>query len=263
MHSAASPPGAGRPHLVPAERKLIAASLFGLAGAAWAVLLWQAGMPQGQAMGLTMAMSPALFLAAWVVMMVAMMFPAAAPMVLMFARVHAADGRRGRPVAATSVFVSAYLLVWTVFGAAVYVVAVGIEALSNPSTWPWAGAARIAGGVLILAGLYQRSALKQTCLSRCRTPLDFIMRSWREGHWGAFRMGWEHGLYCLGCCWLLFVLLLALGIMNVAAMAVITLLIVAEKSLPAGDRIGRMASLLMMAYGLTAILAPGALPMIR
>ena len=95
-------------------------------------------------------------------------------------------------------------------------------------------AARIGGAVITLAGIYQLTPLKDLCLSKCRTPITFIMTSWRDGAVGALRMGLLHGAYCLGCCWLLFVILFPLGIMNIAAMAVITLIVFAEKTLPWG-----------------------------
>ena len=122
--------------------------------------------------------------------------------------------------------------------------------------WLLDNAARIGGVVLILAGLYQLSPLKRACLSKCRTPMAFILTSWRDGYGGAFRMGLEHGLYCLGCCWLLFVILFPLGMMNVAAMAVITLLIFAEKSLPRGPQIGQAAASLLIAYGALVVAMP-------
>jgi predicted metal-binding membrane protein len=95
-------------------------------------------------------------------------------------------------------------------------------------------AARIGGAVLVAAGLYQLSPLKDLCLSQCRTPVGFIMTSWRDGILGALRMGLRHGAYCLGCCWLLFAILFPLGMMNIAAMAAVTALVFAEKTLPWG-----------------------------
>ena len=100
--------------------------------------------------------------------------------------------------------------------------------------------------MIVLAGLYQLSSLKRLCLSRCRNPLSFIMTSWRDGAGGAIQMGLAHGLYCLGCCWLLFVILFPIGVMNIVAMALITLLIFAEKSLPRGQRIGQGAALALV-----------------
>jgi len=245
---------------MPRERNLILASLLGLAAAAWGLVLWQAATADSEAMGLTMGMGAPLFLAIWVAMMVAMMFPTAAPMILTFARVHAGKRQRGQPFVPAWVFVSSYLVVWTVFGALAYAVAVGAEKAAGQSMWLMDNAARLGGGVLILAGLYQLSPLKRACLSKCRTPLDFILGSWRDGYGGSFRMGLEHGAYCLGCCWVLFVMLFPLGVMNAAAMALITLLIFAEKSLPMGRQIGQMAATALMTYGAVVIFVPGALP---
>jgi predicted metal-binding membrane protein len=118
----------------------------------------------------------------------------------------------------------------------------------------------VAEQVVALAGLYQLSPLKNACLARCRSPLTFVMGSWCDGYGGAFRMGLEHGAYCLGCCWLLFVILFPPGMTNVAAMATITVLIFAEKSLPMGRAVGRVAAVALVAYGLLVALVPGVLP---
>ncbi len=245
---------------LPRERNLILGSLLALAAAAWAVLAWQRATADDGTMGLTMGMTVPLFMALWVAMMVAMMFPTAAPMIIMFARVHDAKRQRGHPFVPAWVFVSSYLAVWTAFGALAYGVALGAEALADRSTWLMDNATRIGGGVLIAAGLYQLSPLKRSCLTKCRTPLDFLLTAWRDGYGGSFRMGLEHGAYCLGCCWLLFVILFPLGVMNVAAMAVITLLIFAEKSLPAGRQVGSLAAAALVTFGALVIFVPGALP---
>ncbi len=121
-------------------------------------------------------------------------------------------------------------------------------------------AARLAGVVLVVAGLYQLSPLKDICLSKCRTPLQFILSSWRDGYGGAFRMGLEHGAYCLGCCWLLFVILFPLGIMNIAVMALLTALIYAEKALPIGRQISQFAGVGLIVYGVLVMFLPAALP---
>lgn len=246
---------------LPRERNLILASLVLLAGAAWGLLVWQwAAADNEEMMGLTMGMGAPLFLSIWVAMMVAMMFPTAAPMILMFARVHAGKRQRGQPFVPTGVFVASYLVVWTAFGVAAYAVAVGAERLAEQSMWLMDNAGRFGGAVLVLAGLYQLSPLKYICLSKCRSPVHFIMGSWREGYRGSFRMGLEHGAYCLGCCWLLFVILFPLGVMNVAAMAVITLLIFAEKSLPLGHQASWLAGTALAVYGGLAVFVPDALP---
>lgn len=241
---------------VPIARNLILATLLVLAAAAWALLLWQSGRASEMDMGLTMGMSGVLFLAIWIVMMVAMMFPTAAPMILTFARIHESKRQREQPHVPTWVFVSAYLLVWTLFGALAYGIALGAERLAEEFPWVMENAGRIGGGVLVLAGIYQLSPLKNMCLSKCRGPFQFILTSWRDGYLGSFRMGLEHGMYCLGCCWLLFVILFPLGVMNVAAMAVITLLIFAEKSLPIGPHVTKVASLVLMVYGVAVLFSP-------
>lgn len=238
---------------------MILGLLLILAAGAWALLLWQQAHGMG-GMGLTMGLSAPLFVALWVVMMVATMFPSAAPMILMFARVHAGKRQQGQSFVPTWVFAGAYLCVWTVFGVAAYVAAAGADWLAGRSMWLMDNGARLGGAVLVMAGLYQLSPLKHACLSNCRTPLQFIMTSWREGYGGAVRMGLAHGVYCLGCCWLLFVILFPLGMMNVAAIAVITVFIFAEKALPLGRLTSRIAAAALIVYGAVVIVWPYALP---
>ncbi len=212
------------------ERNLILGLLLILAVGAWGVLIQQQStMSDTQAMSPTMETGALLFITIWVVMMVAMMFPTAAPMILMF-------------------------------GVLAYVVALGAENLAGQSTWLMDNAALLSGFVLIAAGLYQLSPLKHVCLSKCRSPMQFVLHHWRSGHGGAFRMGLEHGAYCLGCCWLMFVILFPLGIMNLAAMALVTALIFAEKSLSVGQQISWIAAGLLIIYGTLVIFLPEALP---
>ena len=249
----------------PRERKLILGLLLSLAAASWALLIWQSATMNSQAMGvgLTMGMNAVLFIAIWVVMMVAMMFPTAAPMILMYRSVYAGKRQQEQPFVPTWIFVSAYLFVWSLCGVVAYLLAVGIEQVAAQSMWLMENSARLGGVVLVVVGLYQLSPLKHVCLSKCRTPLQFILSSWRDGYGGAFRMGLEHGAYCLGCCWLLFVILFPFGIMNVAAMALVTVLIYAEKSLPIGRQISQIAGVGLIAYGVLVVLVPGALPTIQ
>jgi predicted metal-binding membrane protein len=255
---------------LPRERNLILAALLVLAAAAWGVLIWQsvsmgsdtmgdAGMGD-TATGLTMGMSALLFLAIWVAMMVAMMFPTAAPMILMFDRIAAGKRGRGQAFVPTWIFVAAYLVIWTLFGVLAYLLALGAERLADRSMWLMDHAARIGGVALIVAGLYQLSPLKAVCLTKCRSPFQYVLNSWRDGYGGAFRMGLEHGVYCLGCCWLLFVILFPLGMMNVAVLALITALIFAEKALPVGRRISQVAAVALVAYGVLVLVMPDALP---
>jgi predicted metal-binding membrane protein len=258
------------------QQRVVLATLLGLATVAWAVVIWQASHAGGMAMGdqqggmamgerstldLTAGMSAGLFLAMWVVMMAAMMFPTAAPMVLMFARVHAGKRRRGQSFVPTWVFTAAYLALWTAFGVIAYLLAAAGSAQLRQSAWLAGNAARIGGVALVLAGVYQLTPLKRVCLRHCRSPLAFVMQHWREGRAGSFLMGLRHGMYCLGCCWLLFVLLFPIGVMNVAAMLLVTALVFAEKVLPAGERTARVAAAALIGYGALVLAVPAALPL--
>jgi predicted metal-binding membrane protein len=248
------------PPLLARQRALILGTLLVLAAACWVVVVRQAMDGGSMGASLTMGMGAPLFLATWVAMMAAMMFPASAPMILAFARVHAARREHGRPFVPVWIFAGAYLLVWTGAGVVAYLLATGADALADRSPWLMDHAAQIGGVLLILAGLYQLSPLKDRCLSQCRTPLSFIATSWREGRGGALRMGMEHGIYCLGCCWLLFALLFPLGVMNVAAMAALTVLIFAEKALPFGRPLASTVAVVLVLWGAAVIVWPAALP---
>lgn len=232
------------------QHNIILVLLLALAAAAWAVLVWQHG---DITTNMTMASPPIdlrapLFLASWVVMMVAMMFPTAAPMILHFHRVQAVKYQLDVALVSTWVFVGAYLLVWAFAGIAAYA---GVLAAARAALTP-AAEAQVGGAIIMIAGIYQLTPLKELCLSKCRTPIRFIMTSWRDGTAGAFRMGLLHGIYCLGCCWLLFVILFPLG-MNVGAMAAVTLIILAEKMLPWPRLMPHAAAAALVLYGALVI----------
>jgi predicted metal-binding membrane protein len=251
------------------EPFVILGALLALAAIAWAVVIGQAlalrgssmdSMSGGAPMGLTMGMGVVLFLAIWVAMMVAMMFPSAAPMVLLFSTIAAGKRQRGQAYVPTWIFVSGYLLVWTLAGILAYLAAAGLDALASHSMLLMNNASRIGGVLLVAAGIYQLSPLKNVCLAKCRTPTQFLMTSWRDGSAGALRMGVEHGIFCLGCCWLLFVILFPLGMMNIAALALLTALIFAEKVLPVGRPVALGAGVALVAYGVLVVAVPALLP---
>jgi predicted metal-binding membrane protein len=146
------------------------------------------------------------------------------------------------------------------FGVVGYALAVVLDAAVGNSMGARDDISRIAGVFLIAAGTYQLTPLKRVCLARCRSPLAFMLSYWRDGRRGAVSMGLRHGLYCVGCCWVLFLVLVPLGVMNVAAMVVVAALVFAEKALPGGERVATAAAVLLIAYGLLALVAPGALP---
>ncbi len=209
---------------------LTIALLLALAVAAWLALLWQSRMA-GAAMGLTMGLSAPLFLVIWVVMMLAMMVPAATPMIQMLQRIAANKQLQGQAGVPAWVFVAGYLVVWTLFGAVAYVAATALDGVANRSMWLMANGPRLGGGVLLLAGVYQLTPLKRVCLSKCRSPMAFLLTSWHDGYAGAFRMGIEHGSYCLGCCWAMMLVLFVVGVMSLPWMALLTAAIFMEKNL--------------------------------
>lgn len=179
--------------------------------------------------------------AMWAAMMVAMMLPSAAPTVLLYAQVHRhSKGPESPPP--TSAFLAGYLACWIAVAlvAGALQLALGRMELGNPVA---------AAGLLIAAGLYQLSPLKDACLSRCRSPARFISRHYRPGASGAFRLGLLHGVYCVGCCWLLMALLFVGGVMNIAWVAALTLLVAAEKLLPGGPWIARIAGVTLIGWG--------------
>jgi predicted metal-binding membrane protein len=208
----------------------------------------------------TMGLSAPLFLAVWVAMMIATMFPAVAPMVLMFARISASKRTAGKSFVPTWLFVTGYLIVWTALGVVAYVAALGAERLAAQVDPIAHQAARIGGALIVVAGAYQFSKLKDRCLTECRSPLAFVMQHWQDGRGGAVRMGIHHGLHCAGCCWALMAMLFPIGMMNIAALATVTALIYVEKVLPAGRAVGRAAGVVLIAFGLAVIAHPALLP---
>ncbi len=165
----------------------------------------------------------------WWVMMVAMMVPSAAPLVL----IHAAIGRKqekaGQPLAATALFVAGYLAIWAIFSLIATTLQWALESMGILTGMMEIASPTIAGLVLIAAGLYQLTPFKYACLKHCQSPLTFILHHWLPGRAGAFRMGIQHGGYCLGCCWFLMVLLFIGGIMNLIWIAGIALYVGIEK----------------------------------
>jgi predicted metal-binding membrane protein len=226
----------------------------------WYLLERRDAMTAHQAMTPTMGLPALLFLAVWVAMMVATMFPAVAPMVLMFARISASKRTAGRAFLPTWLFVTGYLVVWTALGAVAYVGALGAQHLAGQVDAIDHNAARIGGGLIVVAGAYQFSRLKDRCLTECRSPLAFVMQHWRDGRLGAVRMGIHHGWECAGCCWALMAMMFPLGMMNIAALAGVTGFIYAEKVLPRGHTLRYAAGAALIVFGLAVLVHPALLP---
>jgi predicted metal-binding membrane protein len=237
------------------DRAVAALALLSVIAIAWA---WLFRMQPGTGAGMAMAMPgmhswsglDVLFLfLMWAVMMAAMMLPSAAPMILLVATVHRRRPDRGSPAAATAIFAAGYLLVWTLFSVAAALSQWGLHqaALLSPDM---ASTSPVLGGLLLMvAGTYQWLPVKAACLSRCRSPIGFLTSEWREGRAGALVMGARHGLFCLGCCWALMLLLFVGGVMHLPWVAAIAALILVEKLAPAGVWAGRLAGVGLVVWG--------------
>ncbi len=189
---------------------------------------------------------------AWVVMMAAMMFPSIAPMVLMYARIEEGKRERDQRVQAgtTALFVAGYLVTWAVAGLVGYALIEGVRALDIGFLAWDSGGPYVAGAVIVAAGIYQLTPMKDACLRRCRSPMGFLLTSWRPGRTGALQMGMEHGGWCVGCCWGLMAALFALGVMSIGWMVMIAALIAIEKLLPWKAVANRSIALLLVVLGL-------------
>jgi predicted metal-binding membrane protein len=193
--------------------------------------------------------------AMWTVMMAGMMLPSASPALLLYAGAarHRSGDRRARWL--VYAMAGGYLLVWTGFSVSATILQRTLSALLLLSPMMVLTSPLFSGALLILAGVYQLTPLKQACLLSCRDPLAFLMQRWREGAAGAFRLGVEHGLYCLGCCWALMLLLFAGGVMNLAVIGALTAFVLVEKLTALGARGLRVTGILLIAIGVWVIVA--------
>lgn len=241
--------------ILPATRARLAlvALLLGVAALAWwATVARMAGMDAGPGTDLG---ELGWFLGVWAVMMAAMMLPALAPTVALFARM-----TRTRAWDRPLLFATGYLIVWGATGLLAYgLYRLGRSALGPQLAWD-SGGRLFAAGVLAAAAVYELTPQKLACLGKCRSPLGFLLGTWRDGRSGALEMGCMHALWCIGCCWALMAALFALGVMSLTWMAVVTALITIEKVLPwrRPATWGTAAVLLVLAVGFIA--APHAVP---
>jgi predicted metal-binding membrane protein len=215
---------------------------------AWAHVVVSAMTPDPMA---GMAMPPTVvdglaYVAGWTVMMAAMMLPSALPMIGLYAATHRRTGGPARKSVALALFTLVYLGVWAATGVPMYLA----------STWLGARSALALGyaiaAVLVIAGVFQLSRLKQMCLRHCRSPLGFFLGHWRPGWRGGVALGWAHALYCLGCCWALMLVLVVAGAMGLPWVLLIAAVVAAEKLLPAGHWIARGIGVVLVLLGLIA-----------
>jgi predicted metal-binding membrane protein len=248
-------PGPGlRPAFAAARTRLgLIALLFGLAALGWWWTIDQMqGMDDGPWTGLG---SLGWFLGVWLVMMGAMMLPSVAPTIALYARM-----TRAQSLFSPLLFSAGYLVTWGAAGLLAFALA-RVGGLASGDLLAWQRAGRwIAGATLLAAAAYELTPLKDVCLGKCRSPLGFLLGSWRSGRAGALRMGARNGAWCVGCCWALMASLFALGVMSIAWMAFVAGLIAVEKTVPWRRVATWGTAALLLALGLVLFVAPDALP---
>ena len=228
-------------------------ALFAVAAVGW---WWTVGQMQDMDEGPWTSLGAfGWFLGVWVVMMAAMMFPSVAPTVALYSRM-----TKTRLPLAPAAFTAGYLLTWAAAGVAAWTIALGISHLAGDAL-AWSNAGRwLAGATVIIAAVYELTPLKDVCLGKCRSPLGFLLGSWRDGPSGALRMGAKNGAWCVGCCWALMAALFALGIMSVVWMAVIAGLIAFEKTVPWRRVASYGTAAVLLALGLLVLTVPRSIP---
>ena len=239
------------------DRRAVVAALGAVVLLAWVWILLGAGTDMVP-IGMPRMMAPAVWtlgyagviFSMWWVMMAAMMLPSAAPILLLFARINRKEKSRGRPFIPTGIFAAGYMAAWGGFSVLATGLQWGFEGLGWLSPMMVVTDYWLGGAILVAAGLWQLTPIKGMCLRHCRSPMGFLVQSWRPGRAGAFRMGLEHGTFCLGCCWFLMGLLFFGGIMNLFWIAGLAVFVLLEKTIPMGSWIGRFLGVGAAAWGL-------------
>ncbi len=242
------------------DRAIIWAALVGITVIAWLYLAW---MPMSSSdfgtfgsrifVIMTPGLSDAvLMFLMWAVMMVAMMLPSAAPMIDTYTQM-VRSRESSSSTSRVTLFGAGYMVAWTAFSVAATAAQLILQR-SGAISSALIAVPTLGALMLIVAGVYQLTPLKNLCLTRCRTPLGFLMTEWREGARGAFVMGVRHGMMCVGCCWMLMLLLFVFGVMNLVWVAVLSIFVILEKSLPAGRLIARGSGIAMLAGGLALLI---------
>jgi predicted metal-binding membrane protein len=241
------------------DRPVVLTGLGVVVMIAWLYLLLGAGgamdtmdMGGGQMMLMAPSWTPgyaALILLMWAIMMVAMMLPSAAPTILLVANIARSRAATAGGMPTAALFALGYIVVWAGFSVAATLLQWSLDRLGILSDAMASRSAAVAGLILVAAGLYEWTPLKQSCLRHCRSPLDFLIRNWRKATWGGAVIGMRHGFFCLGCCWMLMALLFVGGLMNVLWIAALALLVLVEKTLPWGGRMSRVTGIVLVVWG--------------
>jgi predicted metal-binding membrane protein len=240
------------------QRVSVAIGLGGAVALSWVWLIAASRDMYGSMQGLSAWMMAgtwdlryaALIFAMWVTMMVGMMLPSATPAILLYGRVLRSSPQAQAPVTRTYAFGAGYLLAWAGFSLAATILQYALARAALLSPMMVSASPALGASILIAAGLYQMTPFKRACLAHCRGPVDFITQHFRRGVGGALRMGAHHGLYCVGCCWALMLLLFFGGVMSLAWIAAITIFVLLEKLLPFEAHIGKISGALLIGAGI-------------
>ncbi|MEO8158120.1 MAG: DUF2182 domain-containing protein [Betaproteobacteria bacterium] len=249
------------------ERVAVTGALAALAALAWGYMLYMEWGMRHMEIGADMAIMPAmtdwrladlgLVFAMWAMMMGAMMLPSVAPMALAYLRIQRSrGGAAARAYFCASLLLGGYVVVWVGFSVVATLIQWGLLEASLITPMMESASTTLSAALLVGAGVFQFTPLKRACLTGCRSPIQFLLESWRNGAGGAFVLGVKNGAACLGCCWALMLLPLALGVMNLLWMAILTLFLVVEKILPGGDWFGRAAGVGLILWGGALLFLP-------
>ena len=240
------------------DRAVVGASLAGMTILAWIYLVREAEKISQMDAGMAMPQMSTwdlghlgFLVVMWSIMMIAMMVPSVTPRVMMFTTINRKRlGSDRRDLLPIGIFIAGHLMAWAIFSAGVSVAQWGLHAATLLSPMMTSTTLILGGVLLVTGGIYQWTPLKYACLVHCRTPRSFLMTSWRPSRRGALIMGLHHGLFCVGCCWVLMALLFVAGVMNVLWVGAIAAFVFIEKVAPRGDIIGRIVGVLLVAAGL-------------
>jgi len=244
------------------DRMIVLGALTLICAIAWAYLAYVGWGMAHMDVRLTMAVMPqmvswgpidvALVFAMWSIMMIAMMLPSATPTILLFAALRRQTAH-SRALADVTVFVAGYVATWTVFSVLASLMQWGLLEAGLVSPLMVAASPALGGTLLLAAGAFELTPFKQACLAKCRNPADFIASHWRKGMRGAFTMGIRHGLDCVGCCWLLMLLLFVLGVMNLIWIALLSAFVLVEKVLPNPRWFRTLAGCVLIGWGIALL----------
>ncbi len=234
------------------DKFIVLGSMSGIVLLSWVYLVWMAKAMSSMSVPTVMPEWTTgyflMMLSMWVIMMIGMMLPSVTPVVLIFARVSMGSQTPYRPILRTYLFALGYLLAWALFSIAATALQWGLDSTLLLSSQMQTLSPFLGAGILLMAGIYQWTPIKNACLEHCRGPVDYLSTHWRTSLSGALRMGLEHGLFCIGCCWVLMTLLFVGGVMNLLVVALITVFVLIEKISPKGDVIGRWSGSVLIIF---------------